>query len=196
MLICPVFPQTFRIINNLEKRFNFDVMNSCRQNKQAGEAARVSEALNTFFCLLLSCDPGLNLEQFLRETPECKSGKLLEPEELTLIYGCALIPAAFIPSVFIPAAGTAPEHRNCSWFPALRAGSDGSSAPAGPSGAGQASPGSSPGKSLGPWGAPTASWLFSQEFLVEVSALLRWSHPDPQNSAGDSPSAKAQVHGI
>lgn len=65
MLICPVFPQTFRIINNLEKRFNFDVMNSCRQNKQAGEAARASGALNTFCCLLLSRDPGLHLEQFL-----------------------------------------------------------------------------------------------------------------------------------
>lgn len=114
MLICPVFPQTFRIINNLEKRFNFNVMNSCRQNKQAGEAARVSEEWNTFCCLLSSCDPGLNLEQFLRATPECKSWELLEPGELTLIYRCALIPAAFIPSVFIPAAGTAPEHRNCS----------------------------------------------------------------------------------
>lgn len=154
MLICPVFPQTFGIINNLEKRFNFGVMNSCRQNKQAGEAARVSQALNTFCFPLLSCDPGLNLEQFLPATPECKSRELLEPGELTLIYRCALIPAALIPSVFIPAAGTAPEYRNCSLFPALWAGSDahlrGNSAPAGATGAGQASPENSPGKSRSP----------------------------------------------
>lgn len=154
MLICPVFPQTFRIINNLEKRFNFGVMNSRRQNKQAGEAARVSQALNTFCFLLLSCDPGLNLEHFLPATPECKSRELLEPGELTLIYRCALIPAAFIPSVFIPAAGTAPEHRNCSLFPGLWAERDphlrGNSAPVGATRAGQASLGNCPGKSLCP----------------------------------------------
>lgn len=168
MLICPVFPQTFRIINNLEKRFNFGVMNSCRQNKQAGEAARMSQALNTFCCLLLPRDPGLSLEQFLTATPECKSRELLEPGELTLIYRCALIPAAFIPSVFIPAAGTALEHPNCSLFPALWAGNDshlrGNSAPAGATGAGQISPGNSPGKSLCPWGMFT--WFLA--FLPRV----------------------------
>lgn len=79
----------------------------------------MSQALNTFCCLLLPRDPGLSLEQFLTATPECKSRELLEPGELTLIYRCALIPAAFIPSVFIPAAGTALEHPNCSLFPAL-----------------------------------------------------------------------------
>lgn len=193
MLICPVFPQTFRIINNLEKRFNFGVMNSRRQNKQAGEAARVSEALNTFCCLLLSPDPGLNLEQFLPATPECKSRELLEPGELTLIYGCALIPAAFIPSVFIPAAL---EHRNCSLSPALWAGSDshlrGNSAPAGATGAGQASLGIAQGKAF----VHEESWLFFQEFSVGALPWLRCSPPEPQDSAGDTASVKAHIRGI
>lgn len=198
MLICPVFPQAFRIINNLEKRFNFSVMNSCRQNKQAGEAAKVSQALNTFCCLLLSPDPGLNLEQFLPATPECKSRELLEPGELTLIYCCALIPAAFIPSVFIPAAGTALERWNCSLFPALgwewlSPEREFSSCRGYRSRAGFSW--ELPREKPCPWGIPTSAWLFFQEFSVEASAWLRWPPPDPQNSAGDRDSVTAQVHG-